>query len=520
MNKILEKIDMDKEVLSAMPKNNKKNISKYIQYVQELKKEYETIENDINDEMTKRYKKILAVKKNKEIDIEKREIDEISNLLDIIGTTKTSYEKMGIDKKIYKLGRFYKENLENINIEILECIKKFKEVGIDLTSEDFDYSIYVHEYMNTFFDELDHINSKVVKNKFEEIYWKCPDLIIHIELNLRYIYIKNQKNIDKYYENRKNELLKNIDIETDKIEEKYNNLQKQYEEEKCMDNYLLIHNFLDGKLNSKDYEPDKIKDEYLKLIPQESLDDTSEKNVEEINQNSIKFLNSLCEYKNYLKFQYIFEDIKKKYQEREQYKDAYNTTKKEINAKEKKLEKLNNKINGKGLFSKMDKKEQQIAEYNSIILEIKELYKKLDNNKIYTKIIDCLSDNSTIYDVLKFASQFNNYLVDCIIANNSTITQEEIEKLILELKDFLNDPYNIIIKNITMLEEKNIAIMISDRYKLLNFAIEKEDITPDNLDNLIDTLQKIKNYYYIQKSGINLEEMEFICEFKKLANIK
>ena len=70
-----------------------------------------------------------------------------------------------------------------------------------------------------------------------------------------------------------------------------------------MDNYLLIHNFLDGKLNSKDYEPDKIKDEYLKLIPQESLDDTSEKNVEEINQNSIKFLNSLCEYKNYLKFQ-------------------------------------------------------------------------------------------------------------------------------------------------------------------------------------------------------------------------
>ena len=268
MNKILEKIDMDKEVLSAMPKNNKKNISKYIQYVQELKKEYETIENDINDEMTKRYKKILAVKKNKEIDIEKREIDEISNLLDIIGTTKTSYEKMGIDKKIYKLGRFYKENLENINIEILECIKKFKEVGIDLTSEDFDYSIYVHEYMNTFFDELDHINSKVVKNKFEEIYWKCPDLIIHIELNLRYIYIKNQKNIDKYYENRKNELLKNIDIETDKIEEKYNNLQKQYEEDKCMDNYLLIHNFLDGKLNSKDYEPDKIKDEYLKLIPQ------------------------------------------------------------------------------------------------------------------------------------------------------------------------------------------------------------------------------------------------------------
>ena len=40
MSKILEKIDMDKEVLSTMPKNNKKNISKYIQYVQELKQDY------------------------------------------------------------------------------------------------------------------------------------------------------------------------------------------------------------------------------------------------------------------------------------------------------------------------------------------------------------------------------------------------------------------------------------------------------------------------------------------------
>ena len=51
-----------------------------------------------------------------------------------------------------------------------------------------------------------------------------------------------------------------------------------------------------------------------------------------------------------------------------------------------------------------------------------------------------------------------------------------------------------------------------------NFNIEKEDINPDNLDNLIDILRKIKNYYYIQKSEINLDDMRFICEFKKIAN--
>ena len=36
MSKLLEKIEADKEILSTMPKNNKKNIAKYIQKVQEL----------------------------------------------------------------------------------------------------------------------------------------------------------------------------------------------------------------------------------------------------------------------------------------------------------------------------------------------------------------------------------------------------------------------------------------------------------------------------------------------------
>lgn len=521
MNKILEKMETDKEVLSTMPKNNKKNIVKYIQYVQDLKQEYKVQEETVYEEMTKRYNKIVSVKKNKNLENEKTEINEINNLLDMIGKTKTSYEKMGIDKRIHKLGRFYKENLESINVEIFECIQKFREVGIELSSEDFSYSVYVNEYMQTFFKEIQNINSEIIKNKFEKIYWKCPDLIIHIELNFRYIYIKNQKAIDKYYNKRKDELLKNIDMDSNKIEEKYNNLQKKYDEDKCSDKYLITNAFLNDELNSKDYAEDKIKDEYLKLISQEILNEASKNTMEEINQNSIKFLNSLYEYKNYLKFQYIFEDIKKKYQEREQYKNSYNLTRKEIAAKEKKLDRLNNKINGKGLFGKKDKKDKkdkQTAEYNSMILEIKELYKKLDNNEIYTKIIDNLTDNSTIYDVLKFASQFNNYLYECIIENNKTITPEEIEEVIIELKKFLDNPYNIIIKNITILEDKNISIIISDRYKLLKFAIEKEDINPENLDTLIEILQKIKNYYYIQKSGINLEEMQFICEFKKITN--
>ena len=258
MNKILEKIETDKEVLSTMPRNNKKNIAKYIQSIQELQEEYKNVSSEIYNELNKRYKKILAVKTKKDIEEEKVETEEISNLLDVIGTVKTPYEKMGLDKRIYKLGRFYKENLESINEEIFECINKFKEVGINLTEDDFEYSIYVNEYMQTFFKEINDINSEVVKNKFEEIYWKCPDLIIHIELNLRYIYMKNQKDIYKYYENRKIELLKTLNIESDKVEEKFFELQRKYDEDINSDKHLLIQSFLDGTLDYKDYEDKKI----------------------------------------------------------------------------------------------------------------------------------------------------------------------------------------------------------------------------------------------------------------------
>lgn len=221
MSKLLEKIETDKEILSTMPKNNKKNIAKYIQKVQELKKEYETEKEKTYKEISKNYKKIVEITENTEIAKLKSELEEISTFLQLIDEIQTSYEKMGLDKKIYKLNRFYKENLESVNSEILSCINKFAETGIALTKDDFDYSIYAHEYMETFFKEINDISSDTLKEKFENMYWKCPDLIIHIELNLRHIYINNKKNIDKYYEKQKQNVLNKLNADTTKIYEKY-----------------------------------------------------------------------------------------------------------------------------------------------------------------------------------------------------------------------------------------------------------------------------------------------------------
>ena len=54
-------------------------------------------------------------------------------------------------------------------------------------SSDFDYTCYVKRYMTAFLDAKDKKNGKYEKvaKVFEDIYWLNPNLIEHIELNLR-----------------------------------------------------------------------------------------------------------------------------------------------------------------------------------------------------------------------------------------------------------------------------------------------------------------------------------------------
>lgn len=238
MEEIIKKIEAEKEVLSTMPRNNKKNIQKYVQKIQELKNEYQEAEDKIFIEIKKVYKNITSVEENPKINKKSAEIEELSKFLEILDTAQTSYEKMGLDKRIYKLGKFYKENLESINKEIFACINEFENVGIKLTEKDFDYSVYVNDYMKTFFEERNNITSDTLKNKFESVYWQCPDLIIHIELNFRYIYLKNQKEIDKYFESKKDFVIKQTNVSSQMIIEKYEKNQRELIAYKDMDNYI------------------------------------------------------------------------------------------------------------------------------------------------------------------------------------------------------------------------------------------------------------------------------------------
>lgn len=518
IDEMLEKIEASKEVLETLPKNNEKNINNYLKKIEEVQKEYEKKEQDIQKEMLARYEQVEAIQRSKEIDSLQQELENNEGVLYLLNEIETSFEKMDFDKALQNLSYYYKKNLEVVNSTILFCLNKFKEVGINLTLEDFNYSPYVTEYFSTFLSEVEKVedtSSEKIKAKFDEIYWKCPDIITHIELNLRYLYLKNEKEIDKYYNKQKEVLLKKFTVQ--ELIDKYFSIKRKLEEVQQQDKGEIVHQFLEGKLNIKDYDEKTIQGYYTRLISADVLKENNEEKIKEISQNMKKLVNSLYEYKNYLKFQFIMKNIQEKYKEKDKYKNIYAETRKQITAKENKILKMNKKINGKGLFGKKVSQNEKIqTEQNNIILEIKELYKKLEEDKVYQKIYSKLNDNSSLSDVLYLVSCFYKYLFNCIKDEKKEMPENEIEEFIEELREFRKWPYCTLLNNIGILEEKDLLLIIKDKYQLLNINLTKEDLQEDNIDYLINIIKAIILNDNIKKNNMTVQEIEEMCELKKI----
>ena len=72
-----------------------------------------------------------------------------------------------------------------------------------------------------------------------------------------------------------------------------------------------------------------------------------------------------------------------------------------------------------------------------------------------------------------------------------------------------------ILKNIKIKESVDISLVISDRYKLLNLNITKDDIE-NNITNLMDTLEKLEISNIINNSPVTIEELLFLSNSKNM----
>lgn len=498
MKQELEKqISVTKEVLSAMALNNSKNIEKY---KEELEKNLQFVQNilkqiiDLLRESNSQYEKLIE---NPQIKVLAKRKKELEQKLRFLNSYNSSFEKLQLDVILYDISKYYKGNLKEVNQDITYAIAKFQEVGIELSIKDFNYCHYVKEYMEEFFNR-----NADLETAFEKIYWRCPNIIPYIESNIRYLYFKNKKYFDRYVLNKQNDILK-TQTQEDLIKEYYNTAKNYYG---CIkkDTFLNFDKFRKKELKISDYEKDKIEKIYTQF--------TSEKNEMLYDDVFEKLYYNIEEYKNCLTYRFIYDDLKRVYSEKEQYKKATRNKMKEIKKAEKKLFYLNKKYSKE---KNLDKKAKFDLEINNLMKNLNVLYQDFANASFYEMSFS-LSDNSSIESLFYLAASYYPYLVGCIKKQFPDMEEDQVNQMISEFKAFLLNPNNTMINHLNITEEYDFPMIISDKYKLMNVEVPIESLAEANLETLLSQIKLILDYNIFCNLSISMNQIDLYCQTQEL----
>lgn len=529
---IEKEIDTDKEVITVLPRNGIKAIKTLLETIDNTKTKYSDFNQKILEEIEKRYDKLTDVTENPEISKLEAEILKLDVAIKNTDT-RSSFEKMRLDKIVYNVNGYYKSNLERLNKELIECIKQFETVGIRITAEDFNISEYAKEYMATLIEEAynGEINSEKIKDAFEKVYWKCSDIVSHLYVNIRLLYDKYESEIDKVYVNKMQTILQNLNSTPEQVEDAKASQIRRKNNLEDVDNKLILDKFYRGALNINDYKEDNYKKIYLDLTSKD-VSKLSEKEKAEMDENIEKLNNNLNEYSKYTEYKFLVDGVLEirenelkeieKNKAQKVKKTQYDLVKEEIKKSTANIYKLNSKLekNTKGLFGfkkQNDKKNSAInLERNNAILELKELYMKLDDEILKQKIMQKIDDTSSILNVLEIASYYYGFMAKEIIKKYPEITDKELGEMAKEIRDFVTYSNFTVLNYVKISDKKALSVIIKDKYKLFGMEISKENFEEGNIDDLIKKVKIVNNYNNIQKSKFSVKDLEYIITVKEM----
>lgn len=492
----INNINTQKEVLAALPQNNLKNTKIYQEKIAKLLADYEKDLILLTEEIVKRKKQYLQSEPPSNLSSLEEEITSLKRKKLIISPYTSPYEKSGLDIILYKLGHYYTIDLTLVNENIQKALNIFKKADIILTSKDFTYSFYANKYLEKILSisPNDDTYKEELKQSFEDIYWKCPDIINHITLNFKHLYYLNEKKFIAYYEKEK------AMLSTENIPQTCKNLIIQRDNIINESKYLLINKIKSGEINSNDYTKTKINKIIEELIP-------SQKYQEE---DVISLYHTLEEYKIISSLDYLINDLKSLLERKNEYKDIYLKQKKEIIKKEKELFKQNNKINK--LIIKNDSK--KFDYYNNLtnnnILLLKNMYEELEKD-YFLEQLSKLSEDATILDFLSLASSNYNYLIELFKQK-----EKNHEKELTAINNIINSPYLNLINNLWITDEKNISLIIIDKYNLYNFKLTKDMLEEENISTLIQNIKYILTSIQLKKHNLDEDKIKFIKDSENI----
>ena len=530
-NSFLEFINKDiegkKSLLQSLPTRTKTNKKAFNKEIEGMLAKYKEYEANIYKYITVKAKSINVKESTESLDKTKERVVALERVKFLLNPENTYIEKMGFDTLLYQINNYYTLNFKSLNAINNGFFDKFELAGIYLSGDDFDYTCYVHEYMNSYLEVRVSQNKdyKRVSEIFERIYWMNPEIIEHIELNFRRLIKKYSKQLNNYISKLQKEEKEKNDISSlkecnDKLQTAYIELAVS-QQETVKDIIELSKN---GVFEIEHYlESSKIRKQAYQSLIADSINLDDHDKMDNICNALEKIKGNINELNNYLEFLPLFNHFKTKYEKLIPTDDKQRKTTDlkaidlEIAKKEKELEKLNRRIEGEGLFLNKIPANVKDLKVESVLKakELYELYKKYDEAYFNEKVLSVLTSNMTISDVLNLYYSFD-YFQKLAIQNVYKLTSyEEVVELSNKFDLFAMDPNNVIIAGLPLFHESNVAKIICNKYHLSSIYLEEDDLTIDNLKPLLNKVYIILRTHMIEKSEISLNQIWFITKVHK-----
>lgn len=495
-------------------KFHKEAVTNRNNYINKENVKFDNYKIQIENEMVKRVKRLIPVDKTDEYKKEENHVNELFELVKLKCNISDNF-KLGLD---FIVSSFENTSLDEMNMLIKKFIDTFKTFGINLSINDFKYTMFCEMYMNSFFKEYKFSN---LTKTFESIYFKCPDIKLQLKMNLVDILNKYKKEISKYLESyHENKLLDASLNDSDVINEYIYN-RESLGKKKALDEYYNVKIFLDEKRKIKDYlvdSPTRDKNYNTFVDDYNALTDYS-KNSYNSSVNSLYL--TLVELKKYYKYEFIIDDLLKRYKDRESAKTNFLAKKKEIDSAESErasIYKKYLKASGIGLFARKNetKMNDLMLKMNEQIKKLNDLYEEYNDLEISNNL-NSLSESATLYDLFLMSLSSFSFIEKCF-NDNEEFNKKSLKDNVDDYFKFIFNPNNNFLRKTSCLVEFNITNIISEKYKLLELKVSDEMINKDNIDSTIDTLSFINLIQNVEESSISLDTIDNIYQMNKIVS--
>lgn len=506
-------------------KYHQKAVEERNAYIAKELPKFKDYQKAIYQELNNYIKDIFPQDKTIEYEKEKKELEELLKIIPFTDQKVSLEIKLGLAHLFYKLSEKTESSLIVINQSITDFINIMKNANINLTIDDFNYSPFVKEYMDAFLSTKDKENFEdIMQTTFKEIYWECPELIMHIKRNLIMIVKKHYSILKTYCDKVTEEMLATKGLTRDNILKVYQEKLLTVEDKIDKDEFLNLQIFLGKSRNVDDYiegAPLRSKS-FNQFVIKDTYTDLTEEEKKVFDTESINLERHLEVLKEYYNYESIIKDLIKKFKDKDKSKANYDSKNKEIELEEKNREKLYKEyLRATGIGFMAKKNEAKMAEtkvkIKEVVNKLTKLYEELEQLEINVKVEEYLTEGSSIYDLLVTSLNSYIYIENILVEKFQDVDADfNLANYVKRYMEFIYNPNADFLHKITALLDYDIAEVISEKYALLGMNIEKDAISQDNIDTTISSVKVTTLVNKIKRSNLTIDEMKLICDIKKI----